>query len=109
MQIQTLRLISIASLFICFTVLLNSIHGKELFRSPLFGAEATRTQTHDSQDILKIQSDLHNHIDKAGKVMTDNPQADTRSLRLLQQRRNTRPYFLGLFNNWRDQLGLHLG
>ncbi len=107
---QTLRLASVFCLFIGFTVVLNSIHSKELVRAPLTSQEARNQQTNDDGVLLKIQSDLHNHIDKAGKVLGDNPQTDTRSLRLLQNRRHTRANALsGIFSTWRDYLALHLG
>ena len=105
---QTLRLASVFCLFIGFAVVLNSIHGKEWVRAPLTAQEA-RAQNHDGGTLLKIQSDLHNHIDKAGKVLSDEPQTDSRSLRLLQNRRTARPSILsGMFSTWRDYLALHL-
>lgn len=106
---QTLRLASIFCLFIGFAVVLNSVHGKEWVRLPLAAQEA-RNHSQDDGSLLKIQSDLHNHIDKAGKVISDEPQTDSRSLRLLQGRRHSRVSMLnGVFSNWRDYLALHLG
>jgi hypothetical protein len=79
-------------------------------RSPLSGPEYSRSQqVHDDGPLLKLQLDLHNHIDKAGKVLGDSPQTDNRSLRLLQNRRHARPSaIVGVINNWRDYLALHL-
>ena len=106
---QTLRLASIFCLFIGLAVALNSIHGKEWIRLPQAAQEA-RNQVSDDGTLLKIQNDLHSHVDKAGKVLSDEPQTDSRSLRLLQNRRHSRVSALsGMFSSWRNYLALHLG
>lgn len=105
---QTARIVTIISLLLSIAVLINSVHSKEVVASSQGGA--SRIEGHDDNSNLKIHTELHDHIDKAGKVLSDSPQTDTRSLRLQNHRRSARAgYLQGLFNSWRDQLALHLG
>ena len=105
---QTARIITAFSLLLSLAVFINSVHGKELAASPQ--TSVSRIDGHDDGTLLKIHSELHDHIDKAGKVLSDNPQTDTRSLRLNSHRRSQRLAQLqDLFNSWRDRLALHLG
>ena len=104
---QTARIVTTISILLSLAVFINSVHSKELVASTQGGA--SRVQEHDDNSSLKIHTDLHDHIDKAGKVLSDNPQADTRSLRLNSHRRSQRLAQLqDLFNSWRDRLALYL-
>ena len=92
-------------------VILNSLHGKDfLIAMPLY-FDDSKNQTRDdpTQGAPKVGGDLHNHIDKAGKILgSDNPQSDTRSLRLLRDRRHNRNPMLDLFDTWRNYIGTYL-
>ncbi len=105
---QTARIATAISLLLSIAVLINSVHSKELVSSAQNGA--ARVQDHEDNGSVKIHTELHDHIDKAGKVLSDNPQTDTRSLRLSTHRRSQRLAQLqDLFNSWRDRLVLYLG
>jgi hypothetical protein len=106
---QTARIITAFSLLLSLAVLVNSMHSKELIASQ-GGVARVQDHTQDGSDNVKIHSELHDHVDKTGKLLHDNPQTDTRSLRLNSHRRSkSLAQLQDMFNSWRDRLVLYLG
>jgi hypothetical protein len=103
--------IILLSLVIALTVVLNSTHVRDvLLAVPFHAADTGASKALDDHLSAKLGNELHNHVDKAGKVLgSDNPQADSRSLRLLRDiKRPTRNNLFDLFESWRNYLAMYL-
>lgn len=96
-----------ASLLLSTSMVLNGAHAKEVFAMQVAADSAQKQELTTS---AKIGADLHTHVDKHfGKVGVDNPQVDSRSLRLRETKKlpiNTA--IRGWLNSWRDQLAMYL-
>lgn len=97
------------SLLLTASVVLNVAHAKDLVATqPALSDTAQKT---DASGVLaKINADVHPHVDKNfGKVSVDNPQVDSRSLRLRETKRLSLSAVRGWLAAWRDQLTLYVG
>lgn len=102
---------AILSLAIALSVVLSGTHAKDITAIPVRESDTTAHRT-DEQQIIKVSGELHNHVDKqAGKVFSssDNPQSDTRSLRLVRDVKKARRTPLSTIDAWREYLALYLG
>lgn len=89
------------SILLSTSVVLNVAHAKDLFALQPVVSDNTQA---------KVNADLHPHVDKAfGKVSVDNPQVDSRSLRLRETKKLSLNAVRGWLNSWRDHLTLYFG
>lgn len=80
------NIISFLAIGLALSVVLNGIHVKDIMA----------LDRQEDQHISKLSSELHNHVDKAGKSLlnmaADNLLADSRSLRLRESKK--RPHLI---------------
>jgi hypothetical protein len=95
---------------IALAVVLNSSHARDVLMAvPSHAADTGSSKSLDDHLSAKLGGELHNHVDKVKSLSSDNPQADSRSLRLLRDiKRPTRNNLLDLFENWRSYLAMYL-
>ena len=80
---------ALASLLLVTAVALSGTHAKDIVTvtSPTLWQEAKQKADDSGHHAVKAVSDLHNHVDKAKVQHGDGHQADTRSLRLLHNKK----------------------
>lgn len=105
------KITTLLCLLIAATVILNGAHARDvLLAVPLQAADTGTSKALDDHLAAKLGGELHSHVDKVSKAFgSDNPQADSRSLRLLRDvKRPTRNPLLDLFESWRNYLATYL-
>jgi len=96
------------ALTLVLALVLSGAHAKDLAAMP--HNDMSKVATHD-EPVAKTYSDLHSHVDKqTGKnLTTDNPLADSRSLRTREKHhQDIKKVVSRLFKDWQQNLFLSL-